>query len=72
MFWAAFSGALRRSGLVDLYGDPDSPNKGVNRFVILDLYQRILPTLLIDPSSIFNKIMLQHTLHRSYANLWSN
>jgi len=55
MFWAAFSGSLRRSGLVALYRDPQSPHQGVNRFVILDLYQRILPTLLIDPSSIFQQ-----------------
>jgi transposase len=55
MFWAAFSGSLRRSGLVALYGDPESPRQGVNRFVILDLYQRILPTLLIDPTSIFQQ-----------------
>jgi hypothetical protein len=38
MFWAAFSGSLRRSGLVALFGDPESPRQGVNRFVILDLY----------------------------------
>jgi transposase len=55
MFWAAFSGSLRRSGLVALYRDPESPRQGVNRFVILDLYQRILPTLLIDPTSIFQQ-----------------
>jgi hypothetical protein len=55
MFWAAFSRSLRRSGLVALYGDPDSPRQGVNCFVILDLYQRILPTLLIDPASIFQQ-----------------
>ena len=53
MFWAAFAGSLRRSGLIALYGDPNSPRGGVNRFVILDLYERVLPTLLIDPSSIF-------------------
>jgi transposase len=46
MFWAAFSGTGRRSGLIPLFGDPNSPNGGVNRFVILELYQRVLPTLL--------------------------
>jgi transposase len=55
MFWAAFLGSLRRSGLVALYGDLESPRQGVNRFVILDLYQRILLTLLIDPTSIFQQ-----------------
>lgn len=50
MFWAAFAGSLRRSGLIALYGDPNSPRGGVNRFIILDLYERVLPTLLIDLS----------------------
>jgi transposase len=53
MFWAAFAGSLRRSGLIALYGDPESSRGGVNRFVIRDLYERVLPTLLIDPNSIF-------------------
>ncbi|KAJ5556535.1 hypothetical protein N7494_000450 [Penicillium frequentans] len=46
MFWAAFSGSGRRTGLIPLFGDPDSPHGGVNRWVILELYQRVLPTLL--------------------------
>lgn len=45
MFWAAFSGCSRRTGLVPLDGDPESPRGGVNSRVIRDLYQRILPTL---------------------------
>jgi transposase len=55
MFWASFSGAPRRSPLIPLHGDPNSARGGVNRFVILDLYRRILPTLLIDPTSIFQQ-----------------
>lgn len=46
MFWAAFLGSGRRSGLIPLFGDLNSPNGGVNRFVILELYQCILLTLL--------------------------
>jgi len=46
MFWAAFSGSGRRTGLIPLFGSPDIPRGSVNRMVILDLYQRVLPTLL--------------------------
>jgi hypothetical protein len=46
MFWATFSGSGRRIGLIPLFGDPDSPCGGINRWVILDLYQRVLPTLM--------------------------
>lgn len=46
MFWAAFAGCGRRTGLIPLFGDPDSPRGGINRYVILELYQRVLPTLL--------------------------
>ncbi|KAJ5318660.1 hypothetical protein N7476_005080 [Penicillium atrosanguineum] len=46
MFWAAFSGSGRRTGLIPLFGSPNAPRGGVNRMVILDLYQRVLPTLL--------------------------
>ncbi|KAJ5635170.1 uncharacterized protein N7484_008483 [Penicillium longicatenatum] len=48
MFWAAFSGAVRRTGLIPLFGDPASERGGVNRFVIEELYRRILPTLIQD------------------------
>lgn len=44
MFWAAFSRSGRRTGLIPLFGDPNSPRGGVNRWVILDLYRRVLPT----------------------------
>lgn len=46
MFWAAFSGSSRRTGLIPLFGDLDSPRGSVNRWVILELYQRVLPTLI--------------------------
>lgn len=46
MFWAAFSGSGRRTGLIPLFGDSNSPRGGVNRWVILELYQRVLPTLM--------------------------
>lgn len=30
MFWAAFAGCGRRTGLIPLFGNPDSPHEGVN------------------------------------------
>lgn len=53
MFWAAFSGAERRTGLIPLFGDPNSQRGGVNRFVIEELYRRILPTLMVNQDGIF-------------------
>jgi transposase len=53
MFWAAFSGSTRRTGLIPLFGDLNSQKGGVNRFVIRDLYLRILPTLMLHPGGIF-------------------
>ncbi|KAJ5718913.1 uncharacterized protein N7483_009995 [Penicillium malachiteum] len=44
----SFSGAVRYTGLIPLFGDPDSKRGGVNRFVIKDLYRQILPTLIHD------------------------
>ena len=52
MFWAAFS-ATRRTGLIPLFGDPTSERGGVNRFVIEELYRRVLPTLLPAEDGIF-------------------
>ena len=52
MFWAAFS-ASRRTGLIPLFGDPESERGGVNRFVIEELYRRVLPTLLPTEDGIF-------------------
>lgn len=53
MFWAAFSGAVRRTGLIPLFGDPESERGGINRFVIEYLYRRILPTLMANEDAIF-------------------
>jgi hypothetical protein len=53
MFWSAFSGATRRTGLIPLFGDPESEHGGINRFVIRDLYLRNLPTLLANEGCIF-------------------
>lgn len=55
MSWAAFSGSTRRTGLIPLFGDLNSAHGGVNRFVIRDLYQRILPTLIDHQDGIFQQ-----------------
>jgi hypothetical protein len=66
MFWAAFSGLPRRSGLIPLFGDPTSRRGGVSSRTIEELYRRILPTLL---NSINNNAIFQqdnapvHTAH---------
>ncbi|KAJ5292217.1 hypothetical protein N7478_001468 [Penicillium angulare] len=54
MFWGCFSGSRRRSGLLTLDGDPELGG-GVNRFIILRTYRTILPTLLIDPNTMFQQ-----------------
>lgn len=46
IFWAAFSGSRRRTGLIPLFDDLNSPCGGVNRFVISELYLRVFPTLM--------------------------
>lgn len=46
MFWAAFSGQPRRSGLIPLDGDTESLRGGVSSRTIEALYRRVLPTLL--------------------------
>ena len=53
MFWAAFSGDERRTGLIPLFGDSNSERGGVNRFVIEALYRRILPILIDNEDGIF-------------------
>ena len=53
MFWAAFSGATRRIGLIPLFGDPEAERIGITGLVIKDLYRRILPTLIVNQDSIF-------------------
>lgn len=56
MFWAAFSGSGRRTGLIPLFGDPNSGHRGITRWAILDLYQRVLPTLMNGvPGAIFQQ-----------------
>lgn len=53
MFWGAFCGGLRRTGLIPLYGDSQSERGGINRFVIEELYRRILPILIVHEDGIF-------------------
>jgi transposase len=55
MFWAAFSGSSRRTSLIPLFGDPSIGRGGVNRFVIRDLYTRVLPTLILNRDGIFQQ-----------------
>jgi hypothetical protein len=65
MFWAAFYGQPRRSGLIPLDSDPKSPRGGVSSRTINALYRRVLPTLL---SSVQNAIF-QHNnalVHTAY------
>lgn len=64
MFWAAFSGSSRRTGLIPLFGDPTIGRGGVNRYVIRDLYRRILPTLIDHQDGIFQQDNAStHTAH---------
>ncbi|KAJ5471864.1 hypothetical protein N7539_008704 [Penicillium diatomitis] len=44
---------LPHRGLIPLFGDPISERGGVNRFVIEELYRRVLPTLLSTEDGIF-------------------
>lgn len=53
MFWGAFCGDLRRTSLIPLFGDSQSERGGINRFVIEELYRRILPTLIVHEDGIF-------------------
>ena len=53
MFWAAFCGAARRTGLIPLFGNPEAERRGVTGLVIEELYRRILPTLVVNQDSIF-------------------
>ncbi|KAJ5298833.1 uncharacterized protein N7443_006953 [Penicillium atrosanguineum] len=50
MFWASFSGDLRRIALIPLFGHPESPRGGVNSIRILETYQQWLPTLIYNRS----------------------
>lgn len=65
MFWAAFSGGGRRIGLIPLFGEEGVGRGGVNSRTILELYERILPTLIY---GVENAIFQQdnapvHTAH---------
>jgi hypothetical protein len=57
MFWAAFSGLPRRSGLIPLFEDPQSRRGGVSSRTIEELHQRVLPTLLnsLNHNAIFQQ-----------------
>lgn len=57
MFWAAFCGLPHRSGLIPLFGDPQSCRGGVSSRTIEELYRRVLPTLLnsLDQDAIFQQ-----------------
>lgn len=55
MFWAAFSGSTRRTGLIPLFGNPEAERIGITSFVIRDLYTRVLPTLLLNQDGIFQQ-----------------
>ncbi|KAJ5578367.1 uncharacterized protein N7459_007331, partial [Penicillium hispanicum] len=64
MFWAIFSGSVRRTGLIPLFRDPNSEHSGVNRFVIEDLYRRVLPILMVNEDRIFqHNNAPTHTAH---------
>ena len=56
MFWAAFCGLPRRSGIIPLFGDPESRRGGISSRTIEELYRRVLPTLLnsINQDAIFS------------------
>jgi hypothetical protein len=53
MFWACFSGAPRKTGLIPLFEDPNATRKVITKEVIYDLYRGILPTLLANEDAIF-------------------
>ena len=53
MFWAAFSGATSRTGLILLFGNPEAERTGITGLVIEELYRRILSTLLLNEGAIF-------------------
>ncbi|KAJ5148853.1 hypothetical protein N7448_000431 [Penicillium atrosanguineum] len=53
MFWAYFSGAPRKTGLIPLFGDPTADRKGITKEVIHNLYRGILPTLLTNEDALF-------------------
>jgi transposase len=50
MFWGCFNGDTRRTGLIPMHGDPDSPRGGVNSVVIRSTYSTYLPTIISNRS----------------------
>lgn len=67
MFWAAFGGS-RRTGLIPLYGNPESARGGIDRFVIERLYRSILPTLMRPNGTESNGIFMHDNapVHTAY------
>ena len=55
IFWALFSGVPRRNSLIPFYRNPESSKGGIDTNILLELYQRILPILLIEEISIFQQ-----------------
>ena len=55
IFWASFSDLPRRSPLILLYSYSNSTGRDIDIYSLLELYQRILSTLLIDERSIFQQ-----------------
>lgn len=53
VFRGAFCGDLRRTGLISLFPDARSERGAVNRFVIEELYRRILPILIVYEDGVF-------------------
>jgi transposase len=51
MFWGCFNGDTRRTGLIPMHGDPDSPRGGVNSIVIRSTYSTYLPTIISNRSN---------------------
>jgi hypothetical protein len=46
MFWAYFNSDTRRTSLIPIDGDPDSPRSGVNSIVVRATYSTYLPVIL--------------------------
>jgi transposase len=50
MFWACINGDTRRTGLIPMDGDPESPRGGVTSRVIQSTYSTYLPSILSNRS----------------------
>jgi transposase len=51
MFWAYFNSDTRRTSLIPIDGDPDSPRSGVNSIVVRATYSTYLPVILLSRSN---------------------